>query len=314
MRVAVVGAGPLGLFYATHLARLGVDVCVVRRRGEPRVESWHVVARRTGRSFDVELKVLVDLPVALDVVVLAVRAEQLTTQLLERTFAAKARSVVCLTPALGTQLDEWHAAHAELVMGMPAVAAQISEQRLEFWSAPRFWGTPPTLIEQRGANPALLEFVGTLRRAGIPASLAANARSRTIANTVALFPVHVAIYLEPTFRTWPSNPRLLSELAAAMVRAHRLAVRVGHVDVSLRLLVAWLSNARRIELSARSLVRWMPHFAGFLEHHFGPKLRDQHAVLQREIEATAQRLGLASPLPQSWRAALEASGPAHDEQ
>src|SRR6187549_2395963 len=98
MRVAVVGAGPLGLYYAARLRHHGVDVTLIRRTGEVGACSWHVTSRLTGVSFDVELPIALQLPCELDVIVLAVRAEQLTSDLVARVLAAGARAIVCLTP------------------------------------------------------------------------------------------------------------------------------------------------------------------------------------------------------------------------
>lgn len=304
MRVAVVGAGPLGLFYAAQLRRQGASVTLVRRRGTPGTETWDLVSRTTGAPFTVELTVALELPSQLDVIVIAVRAEQLTSELVTRVVAAGARAVVCLTPALGTQLDAWRPTHPELVMAMPAVAVEVSGRSLGYWVAPSFWGAPSTLVEYRGPNSALLEFVSLLRRASLRVSWVSDARARTLANTVALFPVHVAIYLEPSFERWLDNHQLRTELGPAIARAHRLAVQVGRVDPALRLLAVWMSSAWRIRLAVWLLVRLAPSLSAFLEHHFGPKLAAQHAELQRDIEALALEQSLPTPLPPRWVDAL----------
>jgi hypothetical protein len=195
-------------------------------------------------------------------------------------------------------------------MAMPAVAAEVSEHRLGYWAAPGLWGAssylgaPSTLIERRGDNPALLEFVSLLRRAGIPVSYVRDAHERTLANTVTLFPLHVAIYLEPSFPRWFGNRQLLTELAAAMSRAHRLAVRLGPVEFGLRALAVWLSSAWRIRVAVWSLIHLAPRLGAFLEHHFGPKLGTQHAVLNREVEALARHHGAPALLPSNWVEAL----------
>jgi 2-dehydropantoate 2-reductase len=212
--------------------------------------------------------------------------------------------IVCLTPALGTQLDAWRDSHQELVMAMPAVAAEVSEHNLAYWSAPAFWGAPSTLIEQRDSNPALLELVSLLRRARLPVDYVTDARARTLANTVALFPVHVAIYLDPSFRRWLGNRQLLAELADAIPRARRLAVRVGYVDWSLRLLAVWMSSAWRIRVVVWLMLHLAPRLCTFLEHHFGPKLAEQHAILQRDVEVLARQYSLPAPLPSRWVANL----------
>src|SRR5690606_24059637 len=153
-------------------------------------------------------------------------------------------------------------------------------------------------------NPALHELVELLRRAGLAVSWVSDARERTLANTVALFPLHVAVYLEPSMRRWLEQPRLTNELAEAIGRALRLAVRLGPVDPGLRALAAWLSRGWRVRLAVRGLVRIAPRLTAFLEHHFGPKLAAQHAALQLDVEMLAERHGLLAPLPTRWREVL----------
>jgi 2-dehydropantoate 2-reductase len=294
VNVVVIGGGPLGLFYACQLQRAGATVAVMRRRVTRPTEVWRVVARFVGRSFQVELPMITELPPSVDVVVIAVRGEQLTPQLLSLALSSQARAVVCLTPALGKQLESWRARHPGLVSGMPAVAVEMHGETLGYWVA------PSTLIERRGDNPALLEFVQTLRRAGVPTKWVPDAVSRTWANTVVLFPLHVAIFLQPEFRRWGSCPEHRLELAEAMVRARQLAQRLGSVEPALRF-VAWvLSHPVRVRVAVQLQLWLAPRLTKFLEHHFGPKLGAQHAALQRDIQALADQHGLPSPIPRKW--------------
>lgn len=310
VNIAVIGGGPLGLVFATHLQRAGAHVTLIRRRGETRVEHWRAVSRLTDKRFEVDLPVASELPPGLDVVVIAVRAEQLTSELVESVTTARPRAVVCLTPALGTQLDAVHAARSEWSMAMPALAAEICDGELGHWTMPILWGVaaflgaPSTAIERRGDNPALLEFVSLLRRAGIPASYTADARTRSLANTVALFPLHVAIYLVPSLRRWGQDVQLRTELALAMTAARALALRLGDVEWGLRALAWWLSTPARVRVATWVLVRIAPRLTAFLEHHFGPKLGVQHAYLARDINALAEQRGVALLLPPRWQAAL----------
>lgn len=304
MKVAVIGGGPLGLVFATHLLRAGARVTVIRRSCEVAVEHWRVESRLTGARFEVDMPVASELPTALDVVVIAVRAEQLTSDLIARVNAARARAVVCLTPALGSQLGDVYATHPEWAIAMPAVAAEVSDRELGHWAPPAVWGAPSTYVERRDDNPALLEFVSLLRRAGIPVSYTADARTRTLANTVALFPLHVAIYLVPSLRRWDGDAQLRTELACAMKAARALAVRLGYVEWGLRLLSWWLSAPQRVRFATWILVRSAPRLTAFLEHHFGPKLGVQHAYLARDIDVLAQQHGVPALLPVRWQTAL----------
>lgn len=308
MNVVVIGGGPLGLFYAAQLRRVGVTVAVMRRRALRETEVWRIEARFIGKSFDIELPVITALPPAVDVLVIAVRGEQLTPELLSSAVTSGARAIVCLTPALGKQLEPWRERHSGLVAAMPAVAVEVNGEILGYWVA------PSTLIERRDDNPALHEFVQALRRAGVPTSWVPDAVSRTWANTVVLFPLHVAIFLEPHFRRWGARPELRVELAKAMVRARRLARRLGSVEPALRVLAWVLSHPTRVRVAVQ-LQWWVaPRLTTFLERHFGPKLGAQHAALQRDIEALASQHGLPSPISHEWAVRLPSPGAATEER
>lgn len=299
MNIVVVGGGPLGLFYASQLRRVGGNVSVMRRRTTTPIENWRVEARFWGKSFDVALPIVTELPPSADVVVIAVRGEQLTPELVGDVVTSAPKAIVCLTPTLGEQLTTWREQHPELVTAMPSVAVEVAG---ETSGRPQlgYWVAPSTLIERRGPNPALHEFVNLLRRAGVPTRWVEDAGSRAVANTVALFPLHVAIYLEPRFRSWRQRPELIAELADAMRRARRLALRVGRVELALRFLAWWFSGATRIRFAVRMQLWFAPRLTAFLEHHFGPKLGAQHAALHRDIDLLARRCGVPSPVSDGW--------------
>lgn len=299
MNVVVVGGGPLGLFYAAQLRRVGARVTLVRRSVTEPIERWRVKSNLFRASFEVELPVSADIPFGADVVVLAVRGEQLSSELVTRVLATKPRAIVSFTPALGEQLTAFRGEHPELVAAMPAVAVEVTNQSQAVGQL-GYWVAPSTLIEQRDAHPALSEFVRDLRRAGIPTRWTRDAASRAVANTIALFPLHVAIFLEPSFRRWGSRSPLLAELASAMQRARRLALRTGPVEPALRVLAWWLSSVVRLRIAVRLQLWFAPRLTAFLERHFGPKLGAQHAALQRDIEALARRHGVPSPLSAEW--------------
>jgi hypothetical protein len=299
VKVVVVGGGPLGLLYAAQLRRVDAQVTLVRRSASASSERWRVRSNLFGRSFEVELPVSTEVPSCADVVVLAVRGEQLTSELLAGVVAAKPHAIVSLTPALGDQLTAFRGEHPGLVAAMPAVAVEITNKP-EPVGELRYWVAPSTLIEQRDTNPALAEFVRRLRRAGIPTRWTRDAASRAVANTIALFPLHVAIFLEPSFRRWSSQPQLLAELASAMRRARRLAVLTGPVEPALRVLAWWLSSAVRLRVAVCLQLWFAPRLTAFLEHHFGPKLGAQHATLHRDVEALARRHGVPAPLSAEW--------------
>lgn len=302
--VAVLGGGPLGTLMAALLWRGGARVTLVKRRAEPASERVRVVPEVWGAAFDVELGISDTLPAGVDVVLVAVRAEQLGNDLLNNLQIQQAKAVVMLSPLLGERLASWRKSLPQLVVAMPVLAVEFSSsERREL----HYWQAPATLIERGPAEEWVKAVMTRLRAGGLWVRWTGDALARTAANTVALFPLHVAVFRRRDLRAWVCEPAFRQELAAAMARSLRLGRRLGTVEPALALLVWWLSSAARISFGIRVAVRVAPRICAFVERHFGAKLGRQHAVLAREIQHLANVNALPQPLAETWLSGLERS-------
>lgn len=305
LEIAVLGAGPLGTLVASQLVKGGAEVTLVKRRVATQKEHVQLVPELGGQPWSVELLCAESLPADVDLVVLAVRAEQLNGELLATLRSSHARSIVAFSPLLGSTLARWRADLPSLCVALPVLAAEFvtsTERRLHYWQM------PSTLVERRTASSDLRDFVRTLRRGGAWVSWRDDVEARTLANTVALFPVHVAVFRKPSLRAWRDDISLRRELAEAVKRARRLSKVLGPLEPAMVLLVWWLSSANRISVLVRALNCFAPKVSAFVERHFGAKLGRQHAVLASEVAVLARRHGVPNPLCDEWMNGLPEVG------
>lgn len=302
LNVAVLGGGPLGTLMAALLSRGGAHVTLVKRRAERSSERVRVVPEVRGPTFDVELTISDALPAGVDAIVVAVRAEQLDNGLLEELLSARAKAVVTLSPLLGAALESWRKRLPGLAVAMPVLAAEFTSTEREQL---HYWQVPATVIERGPAEVWVQALVTHLRAGGLWVRWAADAAARTVANTVALFPLHVAVFRRPDLRGWVLDRELREELAAALARSLRLGRCLGKVEPGLTLLVWWLSSAPRITLGVRVATWAAPGICAFVERHFGAKLGRQHLVLAREIQRLAAANAVPEPLAEKWLVGLE---------
>jgi hypothetical protein len=301
LTIAVLGAGPLGTLLAAQLRRGGAAVTLIRRDAERSIERFYLVPELWGAGFELELTCTNDLALGFEVVVVAVRAEQLDDDLLTTLKASQAKCVLVFSPLLASALGVWRASLPGLVVGMPVLAAEFSSGSKNHV---HFWQMPSTVIE-RGPEAALTRaVVSALRSGGAWVKWAHDAERRTLANTVALFPFHVAVFLKPCLGHWHADRDFRRELSDALTRSRKLAKCLGPVQPVLSLLLWWLSSSARVGLAVRVANGIAPRVCRFVERHFGAKLGRQHAVLAGEIARLAHSHALADPLNERWRAAL----------
>lgn len=299
MRITVVGGGPLGRFFALHLAWAGADVSLlIRDRDAAGSQLVRSRAMPFGRERQTPLRMVSALS-DVDAVIVAVRAEQLYSTLTQVS-ATSAKVVLVFTPMLNNEHGELRARVPTARAAMPALAAEMHEGVLRYWQA------PSTLVEVReeSQDVYLNELVRLLRRGGVWVRTLPDVATRSSATTTAFFPLHLAIHACPRLRQWRRQPELVSDLASAMQRSRRLARRMGKVEPGVAALAWWMSTPWRIRWAAVLMPRMAPALTHFLEQHFAAKLGLQHVKLAHEIDEIAQRLGQASPIPSSLMRSL----------
>ncbi len=117
-----------------------------------------------GRAFCVELACASHVPAGVDVIVVAVRAEQLDGGLLSLLKAMGAKVVLMFSPLLGSKLAQWRAELPGLCIGMPVLAAEFSTSRE---NELHYWQVPATVIERAAdGQPEVEALVSLLRKGG----------------------------------------------------------------------------------------------------------------------------------------------------
>lgn len=292
MHVAVVGAGALGRVYGAHLADAGLRVTFVVRESRLNETTPFVIVRRNGDRRRRELSPTrsASIPGDADVVLLAVRADQLDESIERLLARGPAVPLVSLTPLLPLSLERvsgW--ARGRVWVAMPSIAASATgDGSDEYWA----FRASPTLFEEGPAVTA--ELVSALRRSGLPARLSRDVRTRNPATTAAFFPISVAVSRAGGVAKLLRDSELTELGLSALKETLPLAESLGPIDAPLRLLLRAV-GPRSLGAVLRALTRTLPEAAEFVDSHFGDKLGAQHRVLGAEIVELARERRLALP-------------------
>jgi ketopantoate reductase len=190
MRVALVGAGALGLTYAARLATLGnCDFGIVTSKAAPaalvrieRVDDGETIEWMRPAGMQA-------VPRDADLVMLCVRYEQLDAA--AKSVGRGSAPVVVMTPIFPKDYSRLSAAiPARIVTSMPGVVAYRNERGVVRYWLPRL---ATTLVELRAASGAEAELVGSLERAGMAAKLDPEVLQRNMATTLSFLPLAIAI-------------------------------------------------------------------------------------------------------------------------
>lgn len=295
MHVAIVGAGALGTLYGVRLARrAGVNVTFVVRASRASETSPLALEQVKGGARDV-LEAPVRsavVPADADVVMLAVGTEDLDA--VRAVLGESDAPVVVLTPMMPEDFRRLRAAFGERVLAaMPGVVAYLRKED----GVVRAWFPPqPTLIDEPRAGEASVvvhELVRALRAADLPANLELGVHEKNPATTVCFIGVAMTIALAGSVAALERDEALLDLAVRSCREGRALAPRIGRADPKLALGTALLS-VPALRLAFAVLRRLSPESIFYAEEHFGRKLRDQHAVMAREIVALADARGLPS--------------------
>jgi ketopantoate reductase len=288
MRVAVVGAGALGSVYGARLACLsGCDVEVVARAPGPervtRLECVHdettlewAPARSERVSADTQ------------VVVVCVRYEYLDS-VVDRV-EGSAAPVVVMTPMMPQDAERLSAAMpGRLVVAMPSVTAYENAAH-----AIRYWlpHGSTTLVESTlpGPGPVLAKLVADLEKAGISAKLERNVLDRSVATTMAILPLAMAVDLAGGIDAVLADHALLSLARDAAEEGSRLGATVGKAERWASMLPRFI-GPRMLKAAAAVTRSRFPETLTYVEHHFAGKLRAQNLLLGARILELAKQRG-----------------------
>lgn len=310
MRIAIVGAGALGLIYGVRLAqpcsyRERHDVTFVVRPARLaethpfRIES----AVPFGRALSVEApRRATRIPDDVDVALVTLRFDNVTAPEadLVRAVAAPSRTlVVVLSPVFAEQRE-----HLERLVGGPVVPAMpgvsgYADER----GVIRHWVPPvaPTMIDDGsvgGSTDASLAMrhalVEALREAGLPALLVPEVAALNAATTTSFFPAIAAVAIAGDVASLAHDAELVDLVVAATKECAVLAGELGPVAAWAGLGTSLLGpKALRAGATLGRLLA--PEAVHFVDVHFGPKLLAQHLSMGRHIAGLAAERGVAVP-------------------
>jgi 2-dehydropantoate 2-reductase len=301
VHVAILGAGALGRVFGAHLVAASQRVTFVVRAARTQERAPFVVERQGLRKRRLVVRDpcrSAQIPGGADVVLLAVRVDQLDEGLEALVRHGPPVPVVSLTPLLPLSLERvasW--VDDRLFVAMPTLAATPRADGVDaYWS----FRASPSLFEP-GAR-EVTALVEALRQSGLPARLADDVRRTNPATTLAFFPISVAVSRAGGTEALLRDAGLTELGARGAQEAFVLARRIGRVEPAAALLLRRMTPST-LRLSFGVLCRLLPRATTFVDDHFGTKLVAQHRVLGAEILELGRREGV--PLP-SLEALLQA--------
>jgi 2-dehydropantoate 2-reductase len=217
------------------------------------------------------------IPHQADVVLVAVRAEQLDASLDGLVDAGPPVPVVVLTPMMPSDFVRLSRRHGDRILSaMPGVVAYIREEGTCRYWLPR---VAPTLIdESRPESTAILEFVTGLGAAGMSARLELGVHEANPATTVAFIPLAMAIDAAGSIDSLLAD-KTLRDLALRAVREGlELSRHIGQA-------AAWAGAFARftgpttLRVGVAIARNRYPEAFAYVEEHFGRKLHAQNLVM-----------------------------------
>ena len=300
MHVAIVGKGALGRVYGVRIAnRGGASVTfVVRPPGAPSSEPVRITridgdgAREaiTAPSLDVRI------PDHADVVLVAVRVEQLDDRLDALLDGSKEVPVVVLTPMLPKDLDRLTQRHGpRLRAGMPGVVAYMKSDGRPSAQC-RYWlpKVAPTLLDAAPpVPPAVTELVQALVAAGFGGHLELGVHESNPATTLSFIPLAMGVDAAGGVDPLLADRLLLRTALDAVQEGLVLARRVGKTPAWLDLITRF-AGPTTLKLGIGFVRSRSPETLTYIDEHFGRKLHAQNLVMAREIVELAREKGTSA--------------------
>lgn len=296
LHAAVVGAGALGRVYGVHLEAAGARVTFVVRAERLSETGPIAIERLNGdrsrRTSDSPRRAA-EIPKNTDVILLAVRGEQIDAELLERLRRAPDVPVIALTPLLPHGQARLAAAlGARLVVAMPTLAAKLDDDGVvRYWA----FGSSPTLIDKNDRWRVLLaRLAGRFAASHLGVRLERDVSKKNPATTIAFFPLSVAISSAGGMSALCERDEIVRAAGNACRESLALARRIGPVEPAAAL-GAWLAKPAALRGGLALGRRFAPRALEFVDAHFGGKLEAQHAAFGREILELGREHGIEMP-------------------
>jgi hypothetical protein len=238
---------------------------------------WAAPARRERAPEDVQ------------VIVVCVRYEYL--EAVVDHFAGSVAPVLVMTPMMPQDFTRLSAAlPGRLVVTMPSVVAYEKSDRVI-----RYWlplGST-TLIESASAKhrPELVELIAKLQRAGIAARFEPEVFGRSVATTMSILPLAIAVDVAGGLDAALADDALLTLAQEAAEEGRRLGSTLGKAEPWASMLPSFAGP--RILRAAAALARArLPEMLTYVHYHFEGKLHAQNLLLGARILELAKQKGV----------------------
>lgn len=295
MHVAIVGAGALGRVYGVRLAGVGIGVSFVVRPAKARSAEPMRIERIDGNRATHEIakpELVASIPSHADVVLVAVRAEQVDAPLEALLEARPAVPIVMMTPLMPAVFERLvRGLGMRVLAAMPGVVAYITDQGVTRYWLPR---VAPTLVDEPRPPVAVVnELVHALTASGLPARLELGVHEMNPATTVSFIPLAMAIDAAGGIDPLLSDNALLKVALAAANEGFELSRRIGKSASWVGLLTRF-AGPRMIRLGVGLARRGAPEAVSYVETHFGRKLHAQNVAMADAMVDLAHQKGVKS--------------------
>jgi ketopantoate reductase len=293
MRIAIVGAGARGRIYGVRLAEHHDVAWVVRphrasEAGPIRIESAGLFDE--ARQLDAPRRVT-SIPDDTELALVTLRFDTLCrpdADLARALRAPKGAEVIMLAPVFPSQRPALEALiGGRYASAMPGVSGYLDPRGVV-----RHWVPPltPTTVDDGGGEAGTLRtaLVTALERVGLPARLAPDVEALDAATTTSFFPVITAVAVAGSLEALARDRALTSLVLAALAECRPIAARFGRAAPGLGPAMRLVSPLT-LSAAVAVLSQVAPEALHFVDHHFGPKLGEQHRLMGELIleQATA---------------------------
>lgn len=320
MHTTIIGAGVLGRVYGVRLAQAGAEVSFVVRPSRLAETSPFVIeqVKHGGDRRDVlaSPRRVASIDERSNVVIVTLRFDQLDAgsggdliELLRRS-APRSAPILVLSPMMPAQRAAIEGATGRrLVAAMPGVAGYLNNQDVV-----RYWvpTVTSTLLDDLPASaigePArvLLESLPRyMTKIGLPTRLERDVARLNAATTTEFFPLVAAIDAGGGVDGVLSDKELLAIVVEAAKESNALAHKLGKPATWAHLLTKFVGPFT-LKPGVMLAKRLVPESVHFVEHHFGPKLHDQHIAMGDAILELGREHGTPMPALARLMAVLRA--------
>lgn len=315
MHITVVGAGTLGRVYGQRLLAGGDEVSFLVRPSRAAEASPFIIEQINGahrRDVLEHPDRVVAIPPRTQIVIVAVRFEQIDGPLTGVLRAAKGVPIVVLTPLLPHEQRALEGGLGRSITPtLPSISGYLDERDVvRYWTvkvAATLLEAPPAGDHSDADRALLEELARRLTKAGIATHLERDVAAINVATTTTFFPLIAAINAGSGIDGVLADPALLSVVVEAAKESSALGQKLGKAAPWAHLLTRFI-GPYTLKPGVALGRRLFPEVMRFVDLHFGPKLHEQHLAMGAAILELGREHGQAMPALEQLMERLRAAG------